>query len=723
MKIKSIKTACISLLAAAALVGCNKDESPFSGGDNYISSFRLEQNGVTLNGAVSDGGIVVTVPGNFSLEGAAASVAVSENAEITPAPSTVTDWNSDRTFTVTSHNGTPKEYRYTVQRGAVVSDGDAVLLTQADVEALAALKLTQLNGNLTVGAATGTDSVYTLAPLAGLKTIGGNLTVNPTYAGEDLAGLESLEMVGGVSIVGNKRLRTVAFPKLTAVMSVFRFGQTQARVLDFPELVSMDRSVTIAVDSLERMNFPKLKNVLESMTITGKGAKHITALRFPALENVGGDISFTVYINGHIPLVSLPALTEAGAISFSTTAPGKITRVEAPKLKTVQGDFWVFGMVNEVDFTSLETIGGGCNISGQGYDSELENLDGFGSLTAVGGYLAVQQLPRLKNIRGLKNLETVGADFSLDKLPAFEEETLSALANLKSLGEGEGFTIGNTPIKKISLPALTNTIGQLYIADIFADPQIQEIDLTNIQTENLILDYLSETCVVKGPEVFEGTLKMSLSQPIFEGFSQVGGLTLNVQYYGKDISILNFKKVTGDLALTVECDNFGMPDLQEVGGTLTLNVNRANSSPTQSVVFPNLQTAGGLTATVPLLKSLSMPALRTMGGNCSFALRIRNAADHFSDLQMPQLTTIDGALTFTGYGNSASYSNHALTNLDGLSALTDVKSVSIQFCMGLTDYAGLRNALPSLSEDAWFTRNNDYNPTWQDMLDGKYVKP
>jgi hypothetical protein len=726
MKINRIKTACLSLLAAAALVGCNKDESLFSGGDNYISLFRLEQNSVTLNGAVSNGTIVVTAPADFSLDGAIAAVVVSENARISPDPAAVTDWNAEQTFTVTAHNGATKEYVYSVRRSAVVADGDVVLLTQADVEALAALGLTRLDGSLTVGAANGADSVYTLAPLAGLKVIRGNLTVNPTYAGEDLAGLEDLEMVGGLSITGNKKLKNIAFPKLTTVMSAFQIGQTRAGTLDFPELASADRSMTISVDSLERMNFPKLKSILESVTVMGRGAKYITEISFPALEKVGGGVSFAVYNNGHIPTVSMPALTEAGSVNVSNTYAGKITRVEMPKIKTVRGEFRVMGIVNEVDFRSLETIDGSCNISGQGYDSELENLDGFGSLTRVGGYLAVQQLPHLKNIRGLKNLTTVvgmqsNSGLSLDRLPELEDETLSALANLSVVGGN--LHIAATPFKKFALPALTTPIGQLYITDIATDPTLREIDLTNIKTGKVILYHLSEACVVKGPDVYEGALQL-IGQPVFEGFSQVGSLTLQARGHGKEIGISNFKKVAGDFTISVDCDNFSMSGLEEVGGILTLKADILNTvgHSTQAVVFHDLQKTGGLTAGVSFLQSLSMPALKTVGGNCSFAIRGGNNfnPDGFADLQMPQLTTIDGSLSISCA--STFYPNTKLTNLDGLSALTDVKGVSIQNCMCLTDYKGLRNALPSLDEDGWFTKNNSYNPTWQDMLDGNYVK-
>lgn len=41
----------------------------------------------------------------------------------------------------------------------------------------------------------------------------------------------------------------------------------------------------------------------------------------------------------------------------------------------------------------------------------------------------------------------------------------------------------------------------------------------------------------------------------------------------------------------------------------------------------------------------------------------------------------------------------------------------------MTDFSGLKNALPSLSADKWNVSGNGYNPTWEQITAGEYVKP
>lgn len=159
----------LSLLGTILFSACSDDDSDFNGGDSYITSFQLKQGDVTLSASISQTEIVITVPENLLLSGATANVLVSENANIEPNPVSVTDWDMDQTFIVTAYNGTKSTYSYRVERNVVSREGDVILLTQADVEEFATLGLSRINGSLTVGAATGADSVYSLKPLSGLK--------------------------------------------------------------------------------------------------------------------------------------------------------------------------------------------------------------------------------------------------------------------------------------------------------------------------------------------------------------------------------------------------------------------------------------------------------------------------------------------------------------------------------------------------------------------------
>lgn len=54
----------------ALLVSCEDDDSIFSGDENFITSFRLLQDGNTYTGLVSGDTLLLLVPENVSLEGA-----------------------------------------------------------------------------------------------------------------------------------------------------------------------------------------------------------------------------------------------------------------------------------------------------------------------------------------------------------------------------------------------------------------------------------------------------------------------------------------------------------------------------------------------------------------------------------------------------------------------------------------------------------------------------
>ena len=96
-------------LALITCWGCDKDDDSSqefvsTGKDNYIVSFAITVDGISYNASITDDRILVKVPYDISLKGAAASYTLSENATINPDPSALTDWNEEWQFIVTSGN-------------------------------------------------------------------------------------------------------------------------------------------------------------------------------------------------------------------------------------------------------------------------------------------------------------------------------------------------------------------------------------------------------------------------------------------------------------------------------------------------------------------------------------------------------------------------------------------------------------------------------------------
>ena len=144
---------------------------------------------------------MVTAPLNVSLSGAKVNFSLCEQASISPAPEEVTDWDTEQTFVVTAYNQETKKYTYNVMRTDVPSEGEVRLVTQADVDALAASGVTIIEGDLIIGENSlkeGADTIKDLSALSGLIEVKQNIIVNNSFGGTSLKGLENIRSAAGI---------------------------------------------------------------------------------------------------------------------------------------------------------------------------------------------------------------------------------------------------------------------------------------------------------------------------------------------------------------------------------------------------------------------------------------------------------------------------------------------------------------------------------------------
>ena len=59
-----------------SLTSCEDDDSLFSGNENYITSFRLVQQGDSYAGIIKGDSLILSIPENLSLEGAIMEIVV-----------------------------------------------------------------------------------------------------------------------------------------------------------------------------------------------------------------------------------------------------------------------------------------------------------------------------------------------------------------------------------------------------------------------------------------------------------------------------------------------------------------------------------------------------------------------------------------------------------------------------------------------------------------------
>ena len=191
-----------SLFFCIFAVGCSdKDEIPVDADDNYITSVVLSVNDKTYEAVIENNTITVTVPYTVSLDGAKASFAYTPSAKIFPDPATITDWNTERTFRVTSYNGTINDYTYVVVKDEIRSEGNVELKTPSEVAAFIESGVTIIKGNLIIGSnAENAEIINDITGLSILKEVEGNIIIKNSFTGGTLTGLDNITSIGGLLI-------------------------------------------------------------------------------------------------------------------------------------------------------------------------------------------------------------------------------------------------------------------------------------------------------------------------------------------------------------------------------------------------------------------------------------------------------------------------------------------------------------------------------------------
>ena len=160
------------LLSLFFLGACDKNDEiiPEDADENFITSVVMTVDGKSYTADITDNTVTITVPYTVSLNNAEVEFKYTTSATIIPDPETVTDWDNERTFRVTSYNGDAREYTYKVVKSEIESDGDVELKTTEEVASFAATKTTVVKGNLIIGSdAEEAEKITDISALASLK--------------------------------------------------------------------------------------------------------------------------------------------------------------------------------------------------------------------------------------------------------------------------------------------------------------------------------------------------------------------------------------------------------------------------------------------------------------------------------------------------------------------------------------------------------------------------
>jgi hypothetical protein len=683
------------LAGLLVFAGCNKEkeEDPFKGTDSAIIALSLQQGETVFHAAIAGEDIILTVPEGFSLVQAKAAVKLSENATIYPDPAKITDWDEEHQFVVTAYNGTQTTYKYSVTRRGVVYNGTVTLQTQAEVDAFGQQGATLIEGSLTIGRITGTDSITSLAPLAGLKTVVYNLTIHPTFAGAELTGLDALEQVSGSFTIGAlKHLEILTLPALKTVGS-FDLVNTVTFIAGFPELT---RVKTFRLNCpLYQLQMPRLQYAGRlTFTAASNANTSLTTVSLPALEEMDGALSITALHS--ITKINLPVLRKTGGLTLTTM--NQLSFVYAPRLEEITGT------VTIVSVPSLTEFG-------------LPELTKAGTFTINSTALNLLAFPKLGEITSL-GLTSLPVGMFTGGFPALQTAGTVTLTNLS----------GGT----LTIPATVQHIGRLTVSASAVASRFSEI---NIKGKNIgILDlrsFAAETKII-GDDAFNGALLLSGSSAI-NSFPELEGLTeidsLNVSLSGlANLYITGIRKVRRGVDISSTSSSvkdFSMPDMEEIGAGLRLHLPYMTSSTITALELPKLKSVGGsftMNVMTKTVETLRFPELTTVGGLFNLTAGYDYSSNAgFKSMEFPKLATVGGKLTI--HSGSTSRNNTKLTNLDGFAALASVGSIEITRQAALEDYEGLKELFKTLPAEKWITpTNNAYNPTYQELKEGKWTK-
>lgn len=672
------RTLLCSICFAVILSACTKttieegEDNPFNGTDNHLTSFALKVGNETYVATLTGENINITVPVNTSLAGAKAEYELCEQATILPDPTTITEWDKDQTFRVKSYKGEARDYTYSVKWSEIPHEGNILLLTQADVDAFAKSGATIIDGNLIIGSAATADPKTAIVSLEGLKAVKevtSQIIINNSFSGTDLKGLEHIERCSGFYI-GNATAATTF---------------AQEVVVSLPAL-TVTGDLILNNNSIKSVSMPKLTSV-GNLLVT---SKEIASLELPLLKEVAGDLS-----------VKNP----------STIINNVLTEVKFTELVSVGGSLSMqyFPSIAKAEFPKLTYVGGGIDV--QLNSSTFEELS-FPVLETANGIINIERAPALATIN-LPKVKQVNSfifnKVSYGKYP-LKSLNLAALENIEN-----EFYLRDVPMESISLPALNSVGGNMTLWGVQSMTTLEMPALTqikgkfNLSSANLLPSLDLSKLTELGAIDLTGCLKLEkVKSP-----KEIGSVTVNFAS-NADCPLPLFEgleTVREDFALS-SCSNtaeFNIENIKKIktfkfndgaqGATLTLaavteiGTLEIGSYRLTELNAPNLAKVGDLKfSSVWSLATINIPALKSVG---NFSL-----AEH----------------------GSWNASNARMTNLDAFAGITDMESVKIEYCGKLADFSDLSQIIAGLTADKWAVSNCAYNPTYQEMVEGKFTK-
>ena len=675
----------ILLFALAFVVGCEDDDDPFVGDDNFITSFSLKQGEISYDASFKGDTIILETPEGIVLNDVTASVVCSENSSIKPHPSVITNWDEQIYFVVTSYSGAERRYLYIPEKKALAFEGIVILNTQEDVDAFGAKGLTRIDGSLIIGRQNGTDTIHSLEALSSLKSVANDVTINRLFMGYELTGLDNLEEIGGNFMINYvDSLWGMTFNHLVRVGGDLNIGSNAISEILCPRLESVGGTITLAA-AFVTSDFSSLRQISGGLNLNGKTG--MTGIVFQSLERVGGAIASTMT---SLKKLEFPVLRNCDKL---TVGKGALGLLYMPLLEDVATELVVENNpLYEVSFPVLSHAGMitlNCPNVNQFNAPFLKTVDNNFSLTLAG--VNPEQFSVLESVGGVLSLNFAAEDF---KLPS----------NLKKLG----------------ILVISAGITRLDIRG----TEINELQFNGVGLEN--------TTVI-GDDVFAGGFNLQNLGgyfPKLEGFHEIGGLTIGyLGMGGNTVEIAGIRKINGNFSYWANSnvDGILLTDLEEVGGNFRLFSN------IKKYHFPKLEHIGGnAMMSIDNYDDQTFPLLTTVGGDLVFKTGYQDrwgGSYGPQEILYPSLRSVEGVLdirpaTPSPWNENPSEVNKKLDNLDFLAGLESIGGFRLVNHEVMISYEGLKKAISTCPASKWQVENNGYNPTYEELTEKQqWTKP
>ena len=366
-------------------------------------------------------------------------------------------------------------------------------------------------------------------------------------------------------------------------------------------------------------------------------------------------------------------LTDVGAIVINCDS---IKTFSVPKLSSADDLYLNAPALSSADFSAFEECNGDLYLSGIIGNSITEKNSNF-SLTSL-------EFPLLKKVDGT-------------------------------------FTMYNFwGLKKLSINMLTEVDGDLNFRYIRYIPTISLPALATVGGK----------CNIEANDGMK-----TFSAPVLKSAASFYLASVNIySTHLKCIELDSFEYSDGDFTIKYAgSQSISLPKLAKVGGQLTLD----NMALVETITNPSLAKCGKIELMGnQMLKEYSLgklDSLQVLNASGLNSLSILSAPElvyaktvsikgvySMQELNFSKLNRVDGNFTFYGGNSSSDASKAVITNLNGLSSLTNAGGIDVRYASTLVDFTGLKNVIPNIISTKWNVSNCGYNPSYQDMVNGKY---